>query len=330
MKKLLALALVSGSLAIPALVEAQATASSPLMEWPVEWGGRTRDPHVAPDGKVWFVGQQGNYVATFDPATEAFRRYEIEPGTNPHTVTVDREGFAWYAGNRNGRIGRIDPQSGELKIFMMPEGVVDPHTMVFDATGDLWFTAQGSNRIGRLDPATGEVDVIVPNAQPSNPYGMVLDAQGNPWAMLLRTNQTIKIDPATLAITRYEQASPQSRGRRLDITSDGMVWYVDEARGFLGRINPNTREVREWATPGGPNGNPYALTKDDRGRLWISETGPIKQLVGFDPATERFFAIYPVSGSIRHMNFDARTGAMWFGTDANRIGRLLVHATSSE
>jgi virginiamycin B lyase len=109
-----------------------------------------------------------------------------------------------------------------------------------------------------------------------------------------------------------------------------MVWYVDEARGYLGRIDPVTRAVKEWQTPGGANGSPYALTKDDRGRLWISETGPTKQLVGFDPVTERFIAVHPVSGNIRHMNFDARTGAMWFGTDANRIGRLLVHRTGED
>ena len=40
-----------------------------LKEWSVEWGGRTRDPAVAPDGKVWFVGQAGNYIAHFDPKT---------------------------------------------------------------------------------------------------------------------------------------------------------------------------------------------------------------------------------------------------------------------
>ena len=34
----------------------------------------------------------------------------------------------------------------------------------------------------------------------------------------------------------------------------------------------------------------YALTKDDQGRLWFSETGPVKQLVGFDPKTEKFFS----------------------------------------
>ena len=54
-----------------------------LKEWPVEWGGRTRDPAIAPDGKVWFVGQAGNYIANLDPATGAQKRYEIEEGTEP-------------------------------------------------------------------------------------------------------------------------------------------------------------------------------------------------------------------------------------------------------
>ena len=50
----------------------------------------------------------------------------------------------------------------------------------------------------------------------------------------------------------------------------------------------------------------------------------MKQLVGFDPKTEKFFATVPVSGNIRHMQFHAPTKAMWFGTDANKIGRIIA------
>jgi hypothetical protein len=31
-----------------------------------------------------------------------------------------------------------------------------------------------------------------------------------------------------------------------------------------------------------------------------------------------------VSGNIRHMQYHAPTRSMWFGTDANKIGRLVV------
>jgi virginiamycin B lyase len=299
-----------------------------LKEWDVEWGGRTRDPAVAPDGTVWFVGQAGNYVATFDPKSGQFKRYDIEDGTNPHTVVVDENGIAWYAGNRNGRIGRIDPATGDIKTFMTGEAR-DPHTMVFDGKGHIWFTSQGSNRVGRLHMASGKVDLVAPHDQPSNPYGIVLDPQGHPWVALLRTNLVAKIDPATMEVTRFEQADEKSRSRRIEVTPDGMVWTGDEARGYLIRIDPSSGETREWQAPGGAGARPYALTRDGQGRLWFSETGPEKRLVGFDPKTSQFFATIPVSGTIRHMHFDEATSTLWFGTDANKVGRIVTGKATS-
>lgn len=322
MTRLMLLAAVAVLTAWPVPVAAQ-SGNYDLKEWDVEWGGRTRDPSVASDGKVWFVGQAGNYVATFDPKTARFKRYEIEEGTNPHTVVVDATGIAWYAGNRNGRIGRIDPVSGEIKTFMTGEAR-DPHTMVFDGQGHIWFTSQGSNRVGRLHMASGKVDLVAPYDQPSNPYGLVLGPHGHPWVALLRTNMVARIDPQTMAVTRLEQGDPKARSRRIDVTSDGKVWVGDGARGYLIRIDPASGQTREWQMPGGAGASPYALTKDGQGRLWISETGPEKRLVGFDPKTEKFFATIPVSGTIRHMDFDEATGTMWFGTDANRIGRIVT------
>jgi virginiamycin B lyase len=82
--------------------------------------------------------------------------------------------------------------------------------------------------------------------------------------------------------------------------------------------------VTEYEMPGGAGSKPYALTKDGEGRLWISQTGPDKKLVAFDPKSERFVAEYDVSATIRHMMFDPKTGAMWFGTDASQLGRVLT------
>jgi virginiamycin B lyase len=236
---------------------------------------------------------------------------------------VDDQGRGWYAGNRNGRIGRIDPETGEVTTFMTGEAR-DPHTMHFDGQGHIWFTSQQSNRVGRLHMESGEVEIITPYDSPSRPYGIVLDDVGHPWVMLLGAPHVARIDPATFEVTLYDQASPESRGRRLEWTPDNKVWYVDEARGYLGRIDVETREVTEWLMPGGEDARPYAITKDGQGRLWISETGPDKRLVAFDPATEEFFSVNDVSQNIRHMNFDRTRGAMWFGTDANFVGRIIT------
>lgn len=294
-----------------------------LEEWKVEWGGRSRDPYVAPDGKVWFVGQAGNYIGRFDPATGDFRRYEIEDGTNPHSLIVDEDGFVWYAGNRNGRIGRLDPASGKARTFPTGEAR-DPHTLVFDGKGHIWFTSQQSNRIGRLDMATGKHVLVTPAENAARPYGIVIDGKGHPWVALFNTNMLARIDPKSLELTYFSEATPESRSRRIEVTSDGSVWYVDEPRGFLGRINPANSEVEEYPMPGGAGSRPYALTRDSEDRLWISQTGPEKKLVAFDPKSEKFVSVNDVSQTIRHMMYDAKTDAMWFGTDANQIGRILT------
>src|SRR5688572_19676214 len=81
-----------------------------ITEWTVPWADtRPRDPSVAPDGKVWFVGQTDNYLAVFDPSTERFARFDLPADTKPHTVVVDREGRPWVAGNGNGTILRYAP-----------------------------------------------------------------------------------------------------------------------------------------------------------------------------------------------------------------------------
>jgi virginiamycin B lyase len=325
MQAIVTLGLISALLVAGPAAAADATGGKEtLKEWKVEWGGRSRDPFVAGDGKVWFVGQAGNYIASFDPATAKFRRYEIEDGTNPHNLIVDEKGVVWYAGNRNGRIGRLDPKSGAIKTFMTGEAR-DPHTMVFDGKGHIWFTSQQSNRVGRFDMATGKYELVTPFESPSRPYGIVIDGDGYPWVSLLGTNYVVRIDPKTLEVKRYREATPESRSRRIEVSA-GYVWYGDEPRGFLGRIDPKSGEVREFPMPGGAGSRPYALTRDDKGRLWVSQTGPDKKLVAFDPRAEKFVSVNDVSETIRHMMFDERTGAMWFGTDADQVGRILTRS----
>ena len=309
---------------LPAQVHDERTLS--LKEWPVEFGGQTRDPFVASDGRVWFVAQRGNYLGVFDPTTERFTRYELETGTVPHDVLEDREGFMWYASLGNGHIGKVDPATGQ-RIQRFETGATRVNTMVFDQKGDLWFTnGVGNSTVGRLQPSTGKVDLLTPVvgiATGSRPYGIDVDPSGRVWAPLFETNVMAAVDP-NLNVKLYRMPNEDSRPRRTAVTADGMVWYGDYPRGRLGRIDPATGEIKEWLAPGGEQAALYGIMADDQGRVWFAETGEPKRIVGFDPRTEKFFAIVPVSGTIRNFFFDKGTGMLWFGTDANSIGRILT------
>ena len=251
-----------------------ALTASPLtvQEWKVPWENtRPRDPYVAPNGLVWFVGQEGNYVANLDPKTGKFDRYEIEEGTHPHNLVVAPDGMVWYTGNQNGRIVKLDPKTRKLTNYPMPDANVnDPHTMVLDRAGNAWFTAQNAGVVGRLDGKTGKIRLWETGAG-TRPYGIELDAKEQPWYVLFGTNAVGTIDPATMKERQFKLPEG-ARPRRIAVTKDG-IWYGDYARGYLGRLNPATAKVTEYAMPAGAASLPYAMAWNDKGRIWLAETG---------------------------------------------------------
>jgi len=300
-----------------------------INEWPVPWqDSRPRDPDVAPDGMIWLVGQGGDYVARFDPASQEFSRKELPPGTGPHNLIVDRSGALWIAGNRQAFIGRMNPVTGELARFPMPDDSArDPHTLVFAGRADIWFTLQWSNAVGRLDKRGGHVDLVPIPIEKARPYGIKVDAQGHPWIALLGTNALATVDPRTLQLTVIATPRKEARLRRLVITRDGKVWYGDYAQGVLGCYDPRTGAFREWKTPSERSG-PYAMAADGDGRIWFVETWPSpNRLVGFDPATETMFSITPIpsgGGAVRNMVFDRNRNSLWFGTDTNNLAQAIL------
>lgn len=316
--------------AAPAYAQQSGPSQPSINEWTVPWERtRPRDPFVDRQGKVWFVGQTGHYVARLDPATGEFRKWDLEPGAGPHNLIVDPSGIVWYSGNVTGYIGRLDPATGQIRRFPMPDSSIrDPHTMVFDRAGNIWFSAQQGNVIGHLDVTSGAIRLVRVERPRSRPYGIMMDPQDRPWIVLFGTNRIATVDPATFALREYDLPRPETRPRRIAITSDGAVWYGDYAGGKLGRLDPRTGQVEEWPLPGGPTSRPYAIMQDDQDRIWVFETGAQPNvLVGFDSHTRQFLPSRPIpsgGGTIRHVYFDPGSRVIWFGADVGTIGRATV------
>jgi len=335
---LLAIAFAPGLLAAQAAPAAdRAIAAFDPKEWEVPYGAKTRprDPYADAQGRVWFVGQSGNYIAYRDTKSGEFKRYEIEPGTHPHNLVVDR-GMVWFTGNRNGSIVKLDPATGKLTTFKLPDSTVrDPHTMIFDPkSGVAWFTAPQSDAVGRFEPATGAFR-FWKTGERTRPYGIVLDSKGRPWFDLFGTNKIATIDPQSLQLREYTIPADSARPRRIAITSDDQVFWGDYRRGFLGHLDPKTGKMDEWVLPAGKASLPYAMTTDDRDMIWVAQNGHPgvpATLVAFDPKSKKFVAEIPVgtpgANTIRHMTFDKATRQIWFGTDQGSLGRITVPKTS--
>jgi virginiamycin B lyase len=284
--------------------------------------------------------------------------YELPgPDRMPWSAHPDKDGSFWipYYGRAN-KIARLDPTSGEIKEFPVPNvGTAAIHSAVPAPDGSVWLTQQGSNKLGRWDPETQKItefqDTIrkhtiridpktghvwstggltrfdpktekfthIPEVPTS--YGLDLDKDGNVWfTELLKTGKIGKVDAKTLAVTKYVLPTINGRPRRIQVDSDGIVWFAEFDAGKIGRFDPKTEAFKEFQLPG-PYPSPYALGIDRDRKIWYSSE--YMDVVGrLDPDTGKVTE-YPVpraENSMRDFFLDDQ-GRMWFGSPANdRVG----------
>jgi len=102
-----------------------------------------------------------------------------------------------------------------------------------------------------------------------------------------RSPATLAMNAATASIVPYGSAVAIPP-RRVAITSDDMVWYSDYSRGYLGRLDPETGNAREWQSPSGPKSEPYGISAIND-MIWYSESGSNPNtIVRFDPKADKF------------------------------------------
>src|SRR5918996_320523 len=78
---------------------------------------------VGPDGAAWVTDGGLNAIVRVDAKTHRVRRFPL-PGSeyaNLNTAAFDLRGILWFTG-QSGYYGRVDPESGRVKVFGAPRG----------------------------------------------------------------------------------------------------------------------------------------------------------------------------------------------------------------
>jgi len=273
-----------------------------------------------------------NVLGRFDPKRQTFKEYKLPPKSGPHGLLADKDGNVWYTANFAAYIGKLDPKTGEVTKYPMPDAKArDPHTPILDGPDRIFFTVQGANMVGRLNVRTGEIKLVTSPTPRSNPYGMVINSKGIPYFVEFGANKIASIDPETLEIHEYVLPHQGSRPRRVAITSDDVIYYSDYSRGYLGRFDTRTGAMTEWPSPGGPKSQPYGITIVN-GVVWYSESNTKPNtIVRFDPKTAKFqtWAIPSGGGVVRNMVHTPDGSALWIACSGmNRIGVVQIEGAN--
>ena len=129
-----------------------------------------------------------------------------------------------------------------------------------------------------------------------------------------------------MEIREHQLPNPDARPRRIAISPDDVLWYTDYARGYLGRLDPNTGTVREWPSPGGPDSQPYGITTVGS-IVWYSESSVRpNSLVRFDTKTENFqtWVIPSGGGVVRNMMATSNGDLVLACSGVNRVAFVEV------
>jgi virginiamycin B lyase len=111
---------------------------------------------VAADGTLWVAHNGVNKISSVNPDTLAIKFYEV-PDTQSRIrrLGFTSDGMVWY-GNNRGRIGRLNPKTGEIKEWPSPSGPTSS-PYAFTVVNDIiWFNESGMrpDALVRFDPKT--------------------------------------------------------------------------------------------------------------------------------------------------------------------------------
>ena len=110
--------------------------------------------------KVWFAPVQRCELTRFDPETERFSSYHAlgDPsagGCIMRRLDEARDGAIWYGVHSHGKLGKLDPSTGEQELFDMPVPFGKPYALQIDPTGNVW-VGDGATGIVRFNPRSEE------------------------------------------------------------------------------------------------------------------------------------------------------------------------------
>jgi virginiamycin B lyase len=205
-------------------------------------------------GNVWFTGISKNYIGKLDPKTGDVTEYPIthEGARGPHTPIFDQKGTLWFT-LQSGMVGRLAPQSGEIKIVATPSTNTYPYGIQVNSKGVPWYVDFRGNRVGSIDPTTMQIrEYTLPNAD-ARPRRIAITSDDVIWYTDYARGYLGRLDPATGAVREWPSpGGPKSQP--YGIASVGnILWYSESAvrPNTLVRFDPKSEKFQTWTIPSG-------------------------------------------------------------------------------
>ena len=232
-------------------------------------------PHgvvVGSDGAPWITDGGQNAIVRVDPVTHAVKRFPLPDSAsnaNLNTLTFDRSGRVWFTG-QSGYYGRVDPASGDVKVWKAPRGP-GPYGMTTTPAGDVYYASLAGNHIARVDVETGEATVIEPPTKNQGARRVWSDSRGRIWVSYWNSGQVGMYDPPTRSWREWKLPGVQPHAYAVWVDDQDRVWLTDWSANALVKFDPATERFESF-----PSNRSSANVRELQGRAgeaWGAESG---------------------------------------------------------
>ena len=230
-----------------------------------------------------------------------YTEYDLPRETiSPHDVVVDGNGIAWYSSFGEQNLGKLDPKTGKVTEFPIPEHKPGFPTgglgLRTDRDGNLWLGNMYQATIVKFDPKTesfkfwplqGEQNIDAAQINMISPRSAHVD--GKVWAQNNGFAGVHRLDIASGQIETWQPFKDVKGPHNIyDVIPDSKnnVYFTDFRQRHIGRIDAKTGDVALYTIPT-PASAPRRGMMDAQDRLWFGEYRG-DRIGMFDTKTEQF------------------------------------------
>src|SRR5665213_195451 len=199
-----------------------------------------------------------------------YTEYDLPRETiSPHDVIVDGAGIAWYSSFGEQNLGRLDPRTGKVTEFPIPEHKPGFPTGALglrsDRDGNLWLGNMYQATVVKFDPRTEtfkfwplQGDENIDAAQINMVSPQSFDVDGKVWTQNNGFAGIHRLDIATGKFETWEPFKGVAGPHNIyDVIPDSKnnVYFTDFRQRHIGRIDAKTGEIKLYEIPT-PNSAP--------------------------------------------------------------------------
>jgi virginiamycin B lyase len=253
----------------------------------------------------------------------AFKEWQVPTlGQRSRDPVEAADGSIWWAGQFGNLVGRIEPKTGAMTEYPLPEGAM-PHSVTLDRAGNVWYTGNKNGTIGKLEPKTGAItEYAMPDPAAKDPHTAVFDQDGILWFTLQQSNMIGRLDPASGEVRLVTMKTPDARPYGIKIDAAGTPWVACNGSNCLVRVDPVTMALTEIDLPI-PETTVRRLDIAADGMIWYVNSSQ-GRLGRYDPKTGEIKEWPSPSGPDSHPYALAVVdGIVWYNESGKRPDALV-------